>query len=110
MQNNNIPDIQYLEYRIEEALQNNKPIDKYILQEIQWLKNQLEIFLEQSTAKGNDIDNDVNIAEIKIRQYAKMKQLAQKANLPVAEYDEKIKQVQITIFGEEGYKQFFAKN
>ena len=106
--NNNGFDIEYLEYKIKQAQEHNEPIDNYVLREISWLQQQLDIFLEKSKEEGKDIEPDFDIAEIAIRQYAAMKQLAQQINHPCDIYDEKIKQVQIRCFGEEGYKQFFG--
>lgn len=103
-------DIQYLEYKIKEAEANNEHIDSYIKKEIQWLQNELNKFIQVSKEQGKDIETDFEIAEIEIKQYATMKQLAQKAALPVEPYDELIKQVQIRIFGEENYKNFFGEN
>lgn len=105
---NNGFDIEYLEYKIKQAQEHNEPIDNYVLSEIDWLQQQLDMFLEKSKEQGKDIETDFDIAEIEIRQYAAMKQLAQKINYPCDVYDEKIKQIQIRLFGEEGYKQFFG--
>lgn len=107
--NNNHFDIEYLEYKIKQAQEHNEPIDNYILHEISWLQQQLDIFLEKSKQEGKDIETDFDIAEIEIRQYAAMKQLAQKINHPCDIYDEKIKQVQVRIFGEENWENFFGK-
>ncbi len=104
IQKNNY-DIQYLEYKIKQTQENNEPFDGYVLREIEWLQQQLELFLNKM--KTQNRQNDFDIAEIEIRQYAAMKQLAQKINHPCDEFDDKIKQVQIRIFGEEGQKQLF---
>lgn len=106
---NNNYDIQYLEYKIKQAQENNEPIDSYILREIEWLQQQLDLFIEKSKDQGKDIETDFEIAEIEIRQYAAMKQLAQKINLPSNIYDKKIKQVQVRIFGKENWENFFSK-
>jgi len=110
MSKSNNYDIQYLEYKIKEAEQNNEPIAPYISREIEWLQKELEKFLKISEQNGKDINTDIEIAEIEIKQYAAMKQLAQKASLPTDEYDELIKKVQIRIFGEENLENFFGKN
>ena len=107
--NNNHFDIEYLEYKIKQAQEHNEPIDNYVLHEISWLQQQLDIFLKKSKQEGKDIETDFDIAEIEIRQYAAMKQLAQKINHPCDIYDEKIKQVQVRIFGEENWENFFGK-
>lgn len=109
MSQKNNYDIQYLEYKIKQAQDNNEPIDTYVLREIEWLQQQLDLFLEKSKDEGKDIETDFEIAEIEIRQYAAMKQLAQKINQPTDIYDEKIKQIQIRIFGDENWENFFSK-
>jgi len=103
-------DIQYLDYKIKEAERNNEPIAPYIKKEIVWLENELKNFLQKSEQQGKNIQTDIQIAEIEIRQYAVMKQLAEKAHLPIEKYDEHIKQVQIRIFGEENWENFFGNN
>lgn len=103
-------DIQYLEYKIKQAEQNNEPIGPYIQRQIEWLESELKKFLQISEQQGRNIETDTDIAEIEIRQYAAMKQLAQKAKLPIEKYDELIKQVQIRIFGEENWENFFGNN
>ena len=109
-QDNSEQEIEYLEYKIKQAEQTGEPIDKYIRREISWLENQLDKFLNQMKEQGRDIDTDYEIAVIEIRQYAAMKQLALKINEPLEQYDEKIKQVQCRIFGEEYWENFFGNN
>jgi len=106
---NNNSYINELEKKITQAQENNEPIDTYILQEIDWLQEQLDTFIKNSKEQGKDVEFDHDIAEIEIRQYAAMKQLAQKINYPYEIYDEKIKQVQIRIFGEENFDIFFGE-
>ena len=105
---NEINEIQMLEARINKAKQNNEPFDKYILQEIDWLKRQLAEFIVQMQQDGRDIEKDVDIAEIEIKQYAVMKQLALQIGAPTVEYDAKIKEVQCRLFGEENWENLFG--
>ncbi len=109
-QNNSEQEIEYLEYRIKQAEQNGEPVDSYVRREISWLENQLEKFLQKMKDDGQDIENNYEIAEIEIQQYAAMKQLASKINEPLEQYDEKIKQVQCRIFGEENWENFFGSS
>lgn len=108
MDNSNEFNIQYLEHKIKEAEANNESIEPYIKREIQWLQNELNKFLQISKEQGKDIEKDFDIAEVEIRQYAAMKQLAQKAALSTEPYDDLIKQVQVRIFGEENWENFFG--
>lgn len=94
-----------LEEQIKQAEKNGEPIDKFVLREIDILQETIDLFMENMKAQGRT--NEINIAEIEIRQYAAMKQLAQKINKPCDVYDNKIKQAKIRIFGEENYKNFF---
>ena len=106
MQNQN-EDINYLENKTKQAQDNNEPIDKYVLREIDWLKQQLEQFLAEEKEQGIDIENDFSIAEVKIKQYAMMKQLAQKINYSTEEFEEEITKIKKNLFGEENYNNFF---
>ena len=106
--NNDENEIEYLEYRIKQAQENNEPIDSYIKREINWLEKQLDKFLNQMKEQGRDIETDFDIAEIEIRQYATMRDLAKKINLPTDVYDEKIKYIQCRIFGKENWENFFG--
>ena len=108
MQNQN-DDINYLEAQIEKAKKTGKPIDKYILLEIDWLKRELNKFIETQKKQGKDIENDFDIAEIEVRQYAVMKQLAEQINKPTTEYEEAIIKNKKRIFGDENYENFFGK-
>ena len=105
---NEINEIQMLEARINKAKQNNEPFDKYILQEIDWLKRQLSRFLKQMQESGRDINTDIDVAEIEVKQYAVMKQLAQQIGAPTVEYDAKIKEIQCRLFGEENWENLFG--
>lgn len=106
--NNKYENIEDLESKIKQAEQNNKPIDKYVKKEIIWLEQQLQNFLQIMKEKGRTIETDFDIAEIEIRQYTMMKELAQKINMPTNIYDEKIKSIQCRIFGEENWENFFG--
>lgn len=101
--------IQDLENKIKQAELNNEPIEEFVLQEVDWLQSQLDLFLQTEKSKGKDINTDIDIAEIVIRQYAAMKQLLEKINRPVDTYDNKIKEIQCRIFGEENYEIFFGE-
>lgn len=94
-----------LEEKIKKAQEECKPIEKYILRQIEILKLSLEEFRKESGLS----DNDITLCETELRQYAVMKQLAQKANLPIKEYDDLIANVQIRIFGESNYAKLFKE-
>jgi len=98
-------ELKLLEEKIKFAEHNGQSIDKYILREIEILQNAIDIFVVQ--ARQRDNLDEFDIAEIEIRQYATMRQLAQKIGLSVDEYDAKIKAIKIRLFGEENYKNLF---
>lgn len=98
-------ELKLLEEKIKFAEHNGQSIDKYILREIEILQNAIDIFVVQARQRYN-LD-EFDIAEIEIRQYATMRQLAQKIGLSVDEYDAKIKAIKIRLFGEENYKNLF---
>lgn len=96
-----------LQKKIEKAELENKPIQGMVKQQIKLLKESHDQFISRAKDEGYDIINNPQIAEIEIRQYSAMKQLAKKIGLPVEEYDELIKNVKIRVFGEENYNRFF---
>lgn len=97
-----------LEHKIKQAESQNKPIEQYILREIEILQNTIDTFLREMEKQGRL--NDIAVAEAEITQYSAMRQLAQKINLPAEQYTERIKQVQYRIFGEENWETFFGQD
>jgi len=98
-----------LQKQIEEAQKANKPIDSYVKQQINLLKDAHDEFVKQAQAKGYELTNP-RVGEIEVQQISSMKQLAQKIGLPVQEYDDMIKAVRIRVFGEANYERFFGKD
>lgn len=98
-----------LQRKIEEAQKLNKPIDNYVKQQIDLLKDAHDEFIKTAQAEGFELTNP-KLGELEIQQISAMKQLAQKIGLPVKEYDEKIKAIQIRVFGKENYERFFGKD
>lgn len=97
-----------LQKLIDEAIKNNEPYKRYVKEQIELLKIADYEFIEQARKEGYDVVHDPKVGEIRVRQYAAMKQLAMKIGLPVERYDEEIKKIQIGVFGEENYKRFFG--
>lgn len=100
-------ELQLLEQKIKQVQTDGVSINRFVLREIEILQNTLDTFLKQMDAAGRK--NDIQIAEIEIRQYAAMRQLAQKIGAPTEKYDDLIRQVKIRIFGEENYENFFGE-
>lgn len=99
-------ELRTLEQKIKTAQAAGENIDKYVLRQIEILQHSIDGFLEQME-KENRL-NDVQVAQIEIRQYSVMKELAEKINHPAQKYDELIKKVQCRIFGEENWETFFS--
>lgn len=102
-------DFKMLQHLIDEAIRDNKPYDCYVKEQIHLLEDSLNQFLENAKEEGYDIIHNPKVGEIEVRQYTAMKQLSMKIGLPIEQYDEKIKQIRIRIFGEENYKRFFEQ-
>lgn len=97
-----------LQRQIEAAEKKGQPIKTYVEQQIDLLKMSHDEFIKTAQKEGYELNNP-QLAQVEIQQYSAMKQLAQKIGLPVDEYDNLIKNVQVRIFGEENYKRFFEK-
>ena len=100
-------ELKLLQEKINAAEAHNQPIDEYIERTIVLLQKSLDIFKKNMAEQGRD-EMDTIVAQIEIQQFSAMKQLAQKIDLPTDKYDELIKQVQIRIFGEENWENFFG--
>ena len=105
--NNNEKELVELEQKIKLAEKKGLPVKDFILREIELLEQSIEQFVAQM--EKEDRLNDVNIASIEIRQYATIRKLAKKINVPYEKYDNLIKNVKIRIFGEENYDNFFEE-
>lgn len=107
--NSNKKFFELLQTKIEKATAENRPIDDYVKKQISLLKESHDEFIHTAQKQGYNI-NSPQVGEIEVEQFSAMKALAQKIGLPVDEYDEMIKNVQIRVFGEENYKRFFKNN
>ena len=95
-----------LQLQIEKAEAENKPIHSLVKQQIKLLKEAHDEFISTAKSRGYNMQNP-QVGEIEIKQYSAMKALSKKIGLPVDEYDELIKNVNIRVFGEANYKRFF---
>ena len=95
-----------LQQQIEKSKLENKPIQGLVKQQIKILQEAHDEFVSIAKSKGYDLLNP-QVGEVEIRQYSAMKQLAQKIGLPIDEYDQKIKNIKIRVFGKENYNRFF---
>lgn len=109
MMNDGQNDFMILQQQIDEAERENKPYNHLVKAQIRLLEVAHDQFIELAKKEGYDVMHDYKVGDIEIQQYAAMKQLSAKIGLPVEQYDEKIKQIRIRIFGEENYKRFFGE-
>lgn len=96
-----------LQKKIELAKSNGEPIDSYVKEQIQVLKDAHDEFVKLVVAKGYNV-NEVSVVEIEIEQFTLMKYLSESIGLPTEEYDNLIKDARIRVFGEENYTNFFG--
>lgn len=104
--NDNSKLFKMIQEQIEVAEAKGQPIKTFVKQQIDLLKSSHDEFLKTATKEGYELNNP-KLAEIEVGQYSAMRQLAEKIGLPVEEYDKKIKEVRIRVFGEENYKKFY---
>lgn len=100
-------ELEFLEQEIKRAKSKGESVEKYILREIEILKNTISKFLETMESQGRL--SDPNTVYIEIRQYTKIKELAEKVNLPTQEYDDLIKEAQCKVLGEKNWNIFFGQ-
>lgn len=106
--NNYEKELGELAEKIKQAEAQGKPVEKYILRQIEILQHSITIFLAEMEKEGR-LD-DIQTVEIEIRQYSVMRNLAQKINQPVEKYNELIKNAQCRVFGKENWENFFSSN
>ena len=97
-----------LERKIKHAKMNGEPIENFVKKQIEILENSIKIFMKKMEKENRLFD--VVIAEIEIRQYAVMRDLAISINQPHEKFESKIKEIQSRIVGEENWEKFFKKN
>lgn len=100
--------IKFLQDKITLAQKENRDPRAYVQKLIEQLEDTHDEFIHAAQQKGHDINSEA-VGQIEVEQYSAMKALAIKFGLPAEEYDEKIRQVRIRIFGEENYKRFFEE-
>jgi hypothetical protein len=101
-----VNDFNYLQQQIENAEKNGQPVEKYVMRQIDLLKETHDEFLTRAHEEGYRLES-LQVDEIEIRQYSSMKALAEGIGLPVEEYDELIRAVRVRILGEEVVQNFF---
>ena len=101
-------ELELLQQKIDEAEAKGLSLNKYATRAIELLQQSLDEFKKRMAEQGR-LDDDTEVARIEIRQYSAMRELSQKAGLPTEKYDKLIKDVQIRIFGEENWENFFGE-
>lgn len=82
-------------YKSEPSLQKRQKITQEQIKILQSVQKQ---FIEQVKLKNIPLDS-YNVLEMLMNQYKGMKQLAERVELNTAEYDEKIEEIKLKIFG-----------
>ena len=66
-----------------------------------------EDLINNAKAQGYDINSNLHILELEIKQFTAMKQLAAKVNFPTDKYDRMIREARVRVLGEEFVAQHF---
>ncbi len=96
-----------LNIQIEQAEQKGSVPKELYIRQIELLKAAHEEFIQTVIKKGYDLNTNLDIMEIEIKQYSAMKQIAQKINAPIKEYEDAIFSIRVRVLGEETVKQHF---
>ena len=91
---------------IETLEKDNFPIKQQCTEAIACLERAHEMFVQRATNEGY-ILQDYRLGEIEIKQYSAMKQMAIKGGLPHEQYDHRIREVRVRLFGEQMVKDNF---
>ncbi len=92
--------------KIDEAKKTGRPTAPYVRRQIELLQEAHDTLIRNVKSQGYDLRN-FRVAQREIQIYAGMKQLAEEIGDPVQQYDERIKEIQIRVMGEENYRRFF---
>lgn len=86
-------------------------ISQLCMQVIELVEDAHEEFLYRVQEKGYGygLIHNTAIAEIEIKQYSVMKQMAIQGGLPYAKYKKAIRDIQVRVFGEEFVKESFDR-
>lgn len=96
-----------LNMAIRQAESSGMPILGFCKRQIEILEKAHSEFLTQAQVEGYNPDTSLDILEVEIKQLSAMKQIAQKAGLPVESYDERIRAARVRVLGEETVKSYF---
>lgn len=96
-----------LNTKIELAEQKGSVPRELYIRQIELLKTAHDEFIKTAIKKGYDLNTNLDIMEIEIKQYSAMKQVAEKINAPTKEYEDAIHSVRIRVLGEETVRQHF---
>ena len=92
---------------VEAESKGNIPLDLY-REQLNLLHSAHNEFIKKAQMLGYDLDNNLDILEIEIKQFTAMKQVAAKLGDDTQEYDILIKKARIRVFGEEAVGQYFS--
>ena len=95
---------QQLAQQIQEAEATGKDISSLVKQQIAVLEAHYNEFVKEADEKNI---HNLERAKIEIQLCANIKSWAKKIDLPIDSYDERIKQIRISVLGVENTEKFF---
>ena len=90
-----------LQSQIEEATKLKQPITKFVRQQIRLLEDMHDEFVSSTLKKDKSLTNNLNFAQIQIKQLQAISALCKKIGLPTEKYDKKIHTIRVNILGED---------
>lgn len=94
-----------IQAKVEIAQKKHEPVQHYIAQQISLLKQAQQEFVKEASKQGLTIKNNLQVAEVVLRQTFAMRELAEKAGLPIEEYVKKIEQIRRESLGNDVYQE-----
>ena len=99
--------MQNINKKIAEAESKGSVPKSLYIEQIKILESAHDEFINQAKEKGYDLATNLDILEIEIKQYSAMKQIALKIGTSVKEYDKKIKDARIRVYGKDATNEIF---
>jgi len=100
---------QQLQEQVNKANKLNKPIEPYVKQQITLLEEVHDNFVQGALTKNKDLADDLNFAEVQIKQLQAIASLCKKIGLSTEKYDNKIREIRIQHLGADFVAQHYKK-
>ena len=98
-----------LEKQILEAQKSHKPIDSYVKKQIEILEEVHDDYIASATLKRPDIQDNINFANVQIKQLQAIASLCKKIGLSTEKYDNKIKEIRMRYLGADFVKERYGE-